>query len=341
MSRTERRFRVGLSFSGDERDYVSGVAKCLIDYFGKTKVFYDVNFRAELARLDLDSYLQRIYRDDSDLIVLFFSESYDQKKWCGLEWRAIKNIISDRSNHIVLVKPSTSRLPDGLFQTDGYLSAESLCHEELAKEIIQRYTQEFGKSDNLDATLPAPRLEKALNLFRTACYRLKRNSLALILVITTLPALIYAILHNESLIKPPISLSVAIIPIDRYEKMIRDDYANATKLKAYESSINELERKLNFSNDKYAILKQENDKLKEGKIISSITLSWNTSSRAIGYKIYYGMSTSKYTKMIDVGNTNNYRISFDEVGKYYIALKAYDANNNMSAFSKEVEYFVR
>ena len=148
-----RRFRIALSFSGNERSYVEEVADQLAIHFGKTAVFYDQYFRPELARVNLDIYLQRIYQEDSDLVALFFSESYNAKMWCGLEWRAIRNLITNRPDHIIPIRMSSSDFPEGLFPVDGYLPADRLKPSEIAGDIIARYAQEFGKSSPLSRDL--------------------------------------------------------------------------------------------------------------------------------------------------------------------------------------------
>lgn len=139
-----RRFSVALSFSGEERIYIASVAKRLLKHFGQGKIFYDEYFKAELARIDLDVYLQNIYEHESDLLVLFFSDSYTEKRWCGLEWRAIRSLIGQRSSHIIPVKLGDAPPPEGLFDTDGYLSGLETPARQLSQEIIKRYDAEFS-----------------------------------------------------------------------------------------------------------------------------------------------------------------------------------------------------
>jgi hypothetical protein len=151
-----RRFRVALSFSGDERQYVSDVAKHLADHFSSGQVFYDANYRAELARINMDVYLQSIYRDQSDIIVLFFSESYNEKIWCGLEWRAIRNLMVERSEDIIPVKMGMAQSPKGLFPLDGYLPGDTLAPAEVARDIIWRYDAGYGRIQATLAEAPFP-----------------------------------------------------------------------------------------------------------------------------------------------------------------------------------------
>lgn len=69
---------------------------------------------------------------------------------------------------------------------------------------------------------------------------------------------------------------------------------------------------------------------------ADLELFWNenTEPDIKGYRIYYGNTTGNYT-MIDVGNVTNYIIDGLDNGTYYIALSAYDYNENESALSPE------
>lgn len=84
-----KRFRVALSFPGEHRDLVEAVATSLARSFGRRRILYDRFHEAEFARLNLDTHLQRLYHDESDLVVVFLCEAYERKEWPGLEWRAI------------------------------------------------------------------------------------------------------------------------------------------------------------------------------------------------------------------------------------------------------------
>ncbi|NIP25303.1 MAG: TIR domain-containing protein [Phycisphaerae bacterium] len=136
---TEKRFRIALSFSGERRKYVGKVAESLVGEFGEEQVFYDKNFEAELARLDLDTYLQGIYHDDSELIVVFLCAEYEKKEWCGLEWRAIRDLIKKKKAwEIMFVRFDDTEIA-GMYSIDGYVSAEGREPEEVAERIIERY----------------------------------------------------------------------------------------------------------------------------------------------------------------------------------------------------------
>lgn len=71
----------------------------------------------------------------------------------------------------------------------------------------------------------------------------------------------------------------------------------------------------------------------------SLIVSWQPNSEADlqGYKVYYGLSSRKYSKVSDVGNMTRYTITDLEPGvEYFLAITAYDTASNESGFSEEV-----
>ena len=126
-------------FPGERREFVGKVAGFLTQAIGKEKIFYDRNFEAELARPNLDTYLQEIYHDDSELIAVFLCAEYEKKEWCGLEWRAIRDLIKQRkASDVMPVRFDNTHIP-GLFSIDGYISVENRQPKEIADHIIERY----------------------------------------------------------------------------------------------------------------------------------------------------------------------------------------------------------
>lgn len=90
-----RRFNIGLSFPGEHRRFVRNVASVLAEHLGKERVFFDEWYNEELTGTALDSKLRKIYRDDCDLVVPFFSAHY-AKDWCQLEWHVVRTILLER-----------------------------------------------------------------------------------------------------------------------------------------------------------------------------------------------------------------------------------------------------
>jgi hypothetical protein len=133
-----QRFRVALSFPGEHRPFVAAVAEDLKLTLGNDCVFYDKDYVAELARPNLDLLLQRIYHDNSDLIVVFLSGDYAAKEWCGLEWRAIRDIIKQRGDaQVMLLRLDQAPVP-GLFGIDGYIDVASWSPTRTAEAIMKR-----------------------------------------------------------------------------------------------------------------------------------------------------------------------------------------------------------
>lgn len=131
-------FDVALSFPGESRDYVLDVTKDLHLNLGKDSYFYDKNYTAHLARPDLDTLLQDIYRNRSKLVVVFLSGEYDEKEWCGLEFRAIKQFIKDKQHKkLMLVKLGDGEVK-GIFDTDGYVDGTKEAPAAVANHILER-----------------------------------------------------------------------------------------------------------------------------------------------------------------------------------------------------------
>jgi hypothetical protein len=144
------RFAVALSFPGEHRQFVERVADELTLRLDEEKVFYDRHYQAELTRMDLDLYLQELYSKKSELVVVFLCAEYETKKWCGIEWRAIRELITPtRSQTIMLVRFDQTEIP-GITSNDGYIDAESLRSEEVADLIVRRlfHNRHADQSEN-------------------------------------------------------------------------------------------------------------------------------------------------------------------------------------------------
>jgi len=134
----QNRFTVALSFPGESRQTVEPVADLLASKYGKDKVLYDKYHAAELARINLDSYLQQLYHDESSLIVVFFCENYQKKRWCGIEWRAIRDLIeTEKSEQIMLLRIDKSKM-SGVFSIDGYIDIAECSSTEIYDYIVKR-----------------------------------------------------------------------------------------------------------------------------------------------------------------------------------------------------------
>lgn len=134
----EMKFKVALSFPGERRAYVHEVAAELKRRLPQDSVFYDRDFTAQLARPNLDTLLQLIYRKNSDLVVVFLSGEYESKEWCGLEWRAIRDIIKSKADYSVMLMRFDDALVSGSLSVDGYVDLRRLSPVQAATLVLQR-----------------------------------------------------------------------------------------------------------------------------------------------------------------------------------------------------------
>lgn len=135
---TQHHFDVGLSFPGEARGLVEQVARELEARVGPNAYFYDNNYVSQLARPSLDTLLQDIYRNRSKLIVVFLGEDYQRKDWCGVEFRAIREIIMARQDQRVMFVRVDDGAVDGVFRTDGYVDARRFAPDQIAQFIAER-----------------------------------------------------------------------------------------------------------------------------------------------------------------------------------------------------------
>lgn len=133
-----RRFKVALSFPGEKRDYIGELVRELKRRLPRGSIFYDRDFTDELAVPNLDNLLQKIYLENSDLVVVFLCSEYEQKQWCGLEWRAIREHIKNRRDQTVMFMRFDDASVQGVFSTDGYVDLRHFNPSEAAGFILKR-----------------------------------------------------------------------------------------------------------------------------------------------------------------------------------------------------------
>ena len=135
---TKHEFDVALSFPGEIREYVKSIALELERILGPNSYFYDDNYTAQLARPSLDALLQDIYSNRSKMIVVFLSKAYQEKEWCGIEFRAVTEIIMERKyERVMFVKLDEGDI-QGVLKTDGYIDGQRYSPQEIARFIQDR-----------------------------------------------------------------------------------------------------------------------------------------------------------------------------------------------------------
>ncbi|CAF0845886.1 unnamed protein product, partial [Rotaria sordida] len=123
----------------DIRDRVSRIAEKLCEKFNKEKIFYDKYHQVELARPNLDLYLQTIYRYQTRLIVVFMCEDYKRKEWYGLESRAIRSLLKTDQNDRIMLLTVDGKTIDGVLDIDGYLNISEETDDNVANAIYSRF----------------------------------------------------------------------------------------------------------------------------------------------------------------------------------------------------------
>jgi len=130
-------FDVALSFPGESRPLVEKIAQELERRLGPNTYFYDNNYVSQLAQPSLDTLLQGVY-SRAKLDVVFLSTDYQKKDWCGIEFRAVKEIIFARQNTRVMFVRTDDGTVEGVFKTDGYVDARKFAPAKIAEFICQR-----------------------------------------------------------------------------------------------------------------------------------------------------------------------------------------------------------
>ena len=132
------KFKVAFSFPGEKRKYVARVVELLRPHLPKDSIFYDHDYKSQLAKPNLDTLLQNIYRYNAELIVVFLCSEYSKKDWPGLEWRAIRDIIKVKENEKIMFVRFDNAIIEGTFSIDGYIDANQHSEAEVSTFILER-----------------------------------------------------------------------------------------------------------------------------------------------------------------------------------------------------------
>lgn len=175
MRKRERpfRFEVALSFPGEYRTRVEGIANLLAANLGKEHILYDKWLRAELARPDLDVYLPKLYHEQSRLLVFVFSREHARKDWCGLEWRAGRDLLKRGAGERLMLLRLDHKNIRGLYSIDGYLDISDMPDEEVASEILKRVAMlTFPSTVDVDKVVNALRAQ-TLPVIKDRCGKIR------------------------------------------------------------------------------------------------------------------------------------------------------------------------
>ena len=131
-------FAIALSFPGEIRELVENIAKRLEGLTGPDSYFYDNNYVAQLARPSLDTFLQDIYGKQAKLLVVFIGADYQNKDWCGVEFRAIRQLINQRKNDRIMFVRVDDGNVDGVMPGDGFVDTRKYSPDQIAEFIAER-----------------------------------------------------------------------------------------------------------------------------------------------------------------------------------------------------------
>lgn len=129
-------YDVGLSFAGEQRDYVNEVARELKSH--GVRVFFDEFETAELWGTDLYEHLDEIYQRRCRYCVIFVSEQYVRKAWPNHERKSAQaRALHQPQEYILPVRFDDTPVP-GLRDTVHYLDAQQLAPSDLADTIRRK-----------------------------------------------------------------------------------------------------------------------------------------------------------------------------------------------------------
>jgi len=115
-------YQVALSFAGEQREYVEGVARALKER--GVEVFYDRFETVTLWGKDGLEFFHQVFSADTGYVVMFISKDYVAKEWTRHERRAaFSRAIKEEGEYVLPVRFDDSIVP-GLPDTLQYVKAE-------------------------------------------------------------------------------------------------------------------------------------------------------------------------------------------------------------------------
>jgi hypothetical protein len=142
-------FDIALSFAGEDRAYVAGVAERL--HGQGIRVFYDQYEQATLWGKNLYDHLDYVYRRAARYCVIFISKHYADKVWTNHERQSAQaRALEENREYVLPVRFDDTEIP-GLRSTIGYIDARHTTPDHLVQLILQK----LGSPPS-SATTPIP-----------------------------------------------------------------------------------------------------------------------------------------------------------------------------------------
>ncbi len=136
MADQHYQYDVGLSFAGEQREYVEQVANELTSRGIRT--FYDDYERGALWGKDLYAHLSEVYEHYCRYCVIFGSSEYAEKVWPSKERESAQaRALHDRDEYILPARFDDTPIP-GLPNTVSYIDLNRVSPKELADLILEK-----------------------------------------------------------------------------------------------------------------------------------------------------------------------------------------------------------
>jgi hypothetical protein len=133
---TSKPYQIALSFAGEQREYVRGVASAVAAR--GIAVFYDEFEAVNLWGKDGVEYFHQVFATDAAYVVMFISADYVAKSWTRHERRAtLSRAITEDREFVLPVRFDDTDVP-GIPSTVQYLKAEDYTPAALAALISEK-----------------------------------------------------------------------------------------------------------------------------------------------------------------------------------------------------------
>ena len=136
MVPTARKYDVALSYAGEDRAYVSEVAKAL--RLAEVDVFYDEFEEATLWGKDMYEHLSAVYRKNAAYCVMFVSKHYEAKHYPRLERRAaFARALIENNPYLLPVRFDDTEV-EGLNPSIHYKDARVYSAQQIADFVLNQ-----------------------------------------------------------------------------------------------------------------------------------------------------------------------------------------------------------
>jgi hypothetical protein len=135
------KYRVALSFAGEDRTYVDAVAEEL-KHLGIADYFLDSEHDVELWGKDLVEYFERVFFTESLYVVVFVSSHYAAKQWTRHELRsAMARALTEKNEYILPARFDDTELK-GILPTVAYIDLKNRSPQSLAALVAEKIRQD-------------------------------------------------------------------------------------------------------------------------------------------------------------------------------------------------------